>query len=186
MKPLRHWGFLLILGTLSSVSSAQQAASGEAKENAVSRSLRNRLPAAVVTLLEQADQFELLSLNPKFDMRPFKGSFHGYKVLAKTGVKDTKTRQRLISALLQGMRENSGNLAACFNPRHGIRAIHKGSHADLVICFECLQFHLFGNAQGEFLVSRSPQSVFDAVLKAADIREHADGANNEKADGGRL
>ena len=106
----------------SFVSSPQQAASGEAKENAVSRSLRNRLPAAVVTLLEQADPFEPLSLNPKFDMRPFKGSFHGYKVLAKTGVKDTKTRQRLISALLQGMRENSGNLAACFNPRHGIRS----------------------------------------------------------------
>jgi hypothetical protein len=108
----------------------------------------------------------LLSLDPRLQIPPENGSFHGYRVLNRVTISETNTRQKLVSALLQGMRENSGTLAACFNPRHGINAIHKGHQADLVICFECLQVQLFGDAQGEFLVSRSPQAFFDVTLKA--------------------
>ena len=161
---------LLFFGLLASVSSGQQSESGGFKEYAPSPDLlrpsSNQFPAAAVTVLEQADQLELLSLHPRFETHPTGKTFHGYRILSRTRIKDAKTRQKLIASLLQGMRENQGTIAACFNPRHGIHATHKGKRADLVICFECLQVQLFGDTTGEFLISRSPQPVFDGVLQS--------------------
>ena len=135
---------------------------------------KNHLPAAAMTTLQQADQFELISLDPRFHNPPEKDSFHGYRILSRVIISDKNTRQKLISALRQGMRESSA-MAACFNPRHGIHAVRKGKQADLVICFECLHVELFGDAQsellGEFLVSRSPQAFFDETLKARGSRQ---------------
>jgi hypothetical protein len=124
----------------------------------------NQLPETTVGILEQADQFELLGLNPS----PLRGGsgFHGHAILEKTEIKDRETRKKLISALMASMRENHGEVAMCFNPRHGIRATGKGGHADLVICFECLQAKLYGDSKGEFLITASPQKLFDEVLKA--------------------
>lgn len=161
---------LLLFGQFALAFCGQQSESGGLKEYAPSpdllRPLRNELPAAAVTVLEQADQLELLALHPRFEAQPTGKTFHGYRILNKTIVKDAKTRQMLIASLLQGIRENQGAIAACFNPRHGIHAIHKGKRADLVICFECLQVQLFGDTTGEFLISRSPQPVFDGVLQS--------------------
>jgi len=131
---------------------------------------RNHLPSAVVTTLQQADHFELLSLDPKLQSFPEEDSFHGYGIPSRVTISDANTRKRLISALRRGMRENSDTIAACFHPRHGIRAVRKGKEADLVICFECLQIQLFGDVQGEFLVSDSPQAFFDETLKAGRPR----------------
>ena len=151
-----HWQCL----TVSAVLIAIGAASPQTLQPPT-----NRLPSSTISVLQHADQFELLSLDPKYGYSE-NGSFHGYRVLGRVVISDANTHQKLVSALLQGMRENSGEAAHCFNPRHGIYAIRKGNQADLVICFECLQVQLFGAAQGGYLVSRSPQAVFDAVLKA--------------------
>ena len=128
---------------------------------------RNQLPASAVTILQQADHFELLSLYPRLQNLSDENTFHGYRVLASVLISDANSRQKLVSALRQGMRESSGTIAACFNPRHGIHAVYKGKQADLVICFECLQVQLFGNSSGEFLISDSPQGVFEATLKTS-------------------
>ncbi len=127
----------------------------------------NHIPAAAQNILEHADQFELFSLSPERLQRPGILDFHGYRVLQQTSVASVETRGRLISALERGVHENQGAMAACFNPRHGIRAVRKDQTAEFVICFECLQVHVHGEGASEFLVSASPKPIFDKVLRDA-------------------
>lgn len=131
----------------------------------------NVIPASLQALLEKATSFELLSLSPDDTKEKPKDGFHGWKVLGKTEVKDASVRKNLLTALKQGVAENKGDVARCFNPRHGIRATLDGKATDLVICFECLQVKVFvaDKAEKGFLVSRSPQEAFDTVLKNASV-----------------
>jgi len=59
----------------------------------------NHLPAAVVATLQQADRFELLSLGPSLQSAFEPGGFHGYRILSRVVISDTKARYQLISAL---------------------------------------------------------------------------------------
>jgi hypothetical protein len=130
----------------------------------------NKIPDDLRAMLEKADQFELLSLNPDETKEKPKDGFHGWQVLGKTTVKDAEARKKLFAALEKGVAENKGEVARCFNPRHGIRVTHDGKTADLVICFECLQVKAFaGDRRHDFLVTPSPQPTFDAVLKEAKV-----------------
>ncbi len=133
---------------------------------------QDKIPAAARAVLDNAEQFELLSLDPDHRQRETPGEhFHGWKVLGKTPVADAGTRQRLVAALKRGTAENDGMVAACFNPRHGIRVTRGGETLDFVICFECLQAEVFAGEQrtGQFLTSSSPQPAFDEVLRAAGV-----------------
>ncbi len=133
---------------------------------------RNEIPDDLQAILEQAGQFELLSLSPILpkDEIP-KDAFHEWEMLGKTTVKNAETRKKLIAAFKKGVEENEGIAASCFTPRHGIRVIHGGKTADFVICFECLQVHAYVGDQREkgFLITASPQAVFDSVLKEAKV-----------------
>lgn len=131
--------------------------------------LRNKIPTAAGAMLEQADHFELLSLNPHYNQRPAQGDFHGYRIRGTAVIADRETRKKLISAFQQGVAENQGMIAACFNPRHGIRATRNGKQVDFVICFECAQVHSYGAVEAQFLISSSPKSLFDSVLLRAGI-----------------
>jgi hypothetical protein len=97
--------------------------------------------------------------------------FHGWRVLGRTTITDQATQRKLNEALRAGARENSGAAAACFNPRHGVHVTRADKTYDLVICFECLQVQAFeaGQRTEGFLVSESPQPVFDEVLRAAGV-----------------
>jgi hypothetical protein len=130
----------------------------------------NKIPDDLRAVLEKADQFELLSLNPEEPKEKPKDGFHGWQVLGKTTVKDAETRKKLVAALGKGVKENDGTVARCFNPRHGIRVTHDGKTADFVICFECFQVKAFaGDKLQGFLVTNSPQPTFDTVLKEAKV-----------------
>lgn len=131
----------------------------------------NKLPEAARTILEKAEQFELLSVDPKPQKEDEKDGFHGHKVLGKTAVKDADVRKQLVEALVKGM-EGEITPAKCFNPRHGIRATHDGKTVELLICFECAQLQVYDGpaGQGKFLlVSKAPEPVFDKVLQDAKI-----------------
>ena len=129
----------------------------------------NKLPKDVLFTLKNSENFEVLSLNPR-RVEKVKDEFHGYQVLGKIVV-NIDTRNKLIKELQKGM-AGAHTIAACFEPRHGIRATQKGKTIDLVICFECLQIYLYNGSSDsvkEFLVTDLPQSVFDKVLKDAGI-----------------
>jgi hypothetical protein len=131
----------------------------------------HQIPAAAKAVLEKAEDFELLSLEPV--ATNMMGNFHGWKVLGKTAVKDAETRKKLIEAFEKGVSEYKDGAARCFNPRHGIRVKHDGKTVEFVICFECAQVHVAirdGNSQPQtFLISQSPAATFNDVLKKADI-----------------
>lgn len=130
---------------------------------------RNIIPEESRVILEHADQFELLSLNPKLQEGPPERNFHGYLVLGKTLIRDAEVKKHIVSAFERGVAENEGVVAACFNPRHGIRANYGGRTSDFVICFECRQVQAFGPVNSEFLISASPQQLFDQILRAANV-----------------
>jgi hypothetical protein len=168
------WVMLRVFGLnwfLMSFALAGPPAAGPAQGGFVRAGLfdGNHIPNGARETLEHADQFELLSLSPAHSREPPKIDFHGFKVLGQIYIKDAAIRQKLVLALERGVRENDGVIAACFNPRHGIHVVHQGKTADFVICFECRQVHAYGDDGGEFLISDSPQPVFDGVLRAAHV-----------------
>src|SRR5262249_42133996 len=122
-------------------------------------------------ILDKAQQYELISLDPSREGDDKdKDKFHGWKVLGQTAFKDADLRKKVLDALVKGIQENDGIAAACFNPRHGLRAVHDGKTVDLVICFECLQVQVFvdGKKSG-VLTSESPQPLLDMILKDAKV-----------------
>jgi hypothetical protein len=130
----------------------------------------HHIPAYAKRILEQANSFELFSLDPK-DRKPKDGDlFCGWRVLGMTVV-EKGDAIRLVEALEKGVAENNGEVADCFNPRHGIRAVHDGKSVDFVLCFECRQGFVSGKgkADTQFLVSGSPSTTFNAVLTKAGV-----------------
>ena len=115
----------------------------------------NRLPDAIATVLARADRFELFSLEPS------DGSV----------VVTSAERDELVPALVRGIAENGGWVAACFDPRHGIRASCGESSVELVVCFECSQVNFYkdGKQFGSVLVTSSLEPVFDRVLASAAV-----------------
>lgn len=143
---------------------------------------RNVLPAEALALLEKAAPYELLSLEPSSsdddeDKDKKVEKFHGWRVLGKTAVKEADARKTVLTALLKGIAENDGSAAKCFNPRHGLRAMHDKKSVDLVICFECLQIEVYvdgkqvhpAGGRGAILTSESPQPTLDKLLKDAKV-----------------
>lgn len=131
------------------------------------------LPPSVWSALQAAEHYELLSLDPKPELRgDAAGSgFHGWHVLGRTEITDVGVQRKLNSALRAGVQENDGTVAACFEPRHGISVVSGESTTDLVICFECFSAQVYvDGARGEgFLTTGSPQPVFDEVLREANV-----------------
>lgn len=125
------------------------------------------VPRIAWNALNDADRYELLTLNPYLS----KPDYYGHEILGQTVIHDASVREKLNNALQAGVRTSDGKAMACFNPRHGIRVTHAGVVTDLVMCFECRQVQVWRGGQeiASFLVSDSPQPVFDEVLKSAGV-----------------
>lgn len=130
------------------------------------------LPAAARSALENGVPFELYSLHPDRVVLPERDGFHGWQVLGGTTVVDPAMRTELITALADGVGENQGVAAGCFNPRHALRVTEQGVVHDFVICFECYQVQWFQADQRQpgLLVTASPQAAFDRILQAAGVQ----------------
>ncbi|MGC1273494.1 MAG: hypothetical protein WBC44_07270 [Planctomycetaceae bacterium] len=121
-------------------------------------------------ILRDADQIALLSLQPgSLGNEPADG-FHGYEVLGRATLKGAE-RARIVGAFLDAADESDGTVAACFEPRHGIRAIRDRETVDFVICFECLQVAVYAGDEeaGYFTITDTPLPVFNETLRDAGI-----------------
>lgn len=108
-----------------------------------------------------------MELEPEEQKKP---NFHSYMVLGQTSVTDAQARTRLLTALYEGISLSDGSAAACFNPRHGIRAIMKERTVDLVICFECQSLEVYDNqTRTTTTLTRTPQPVFNEFLTRAGV-----------------
>ncbi len=98
-------------------------------------------------VLESCDRLTLYSLDPgpafRSDGMPFQGGFHDFPILGRVDIPANK-RVELLAQLYNGLDvPNNFTLAACFNPRHGVRAEKGNRYADLVICFSCSQMQVY-------------------------------------------
>jgi len=128
------------------------------------------IPDHVLQALQSAEQFEMLSLDPQRPREKPAEEFHSWKVLGRTRV-EVASREKIVEALKSGVFWHNSTSYRCFNPRHGIRLTRGAQTMDLVICFECRQVEVYikdERAEG-FLVSGSPQSVFDETLRSARV-----------------
>ncbi|QDT95823.1 hypothetical protein [Gimesia aquarii] len=134
---------------------------------------KNQLPTEASNALHNATTFELFSLDPnQRDQKPGVDMFHGWKILGSVEVSDSATRNTLLNALDAGIAENDGTVAACFEPRHGIRVEYDGKQHDFVICFQCYsgKWYTDGKESEGYTLTDSPKPVFDRVLQAASVQ----------------
>ena len=132
----------------------------------------NRVPTDASKSLRNARTIELFSLDPAIrDKTDGSTTFHGWKVLGSTKLSAGNQRDSLLDALETGIAEHDGTVAACFDPRHGIRVTYEGKQHDFVICFHCFQAEWYiDDVKTEgFLLSRSPQPTFDKLLRDASV-----------------
>lgn len=142
------------------------------------RRLNEQLPKDVRKFLEQADNFELLSVSGVAMGRPAPdeelisaGRFGVATVRGTARITDERIRKDLLQAFYDSL-VHPGYQAACFAPAHAIRATSEGKSVELTICFHCSNF--FGSAFGEQqlsgTISKAPQKLFNRVLKSAGVR----------------
>ena len=147
---------------------------------ACSTSNDNRLPPQAVQALRGATKLEIFALDPEPipDAQRKAGSttdLHGYPILGRATLTDANARKELVDLVLRGVRESDGKVAACFNPRHGIRAEHDSKTFDLVICYECLSMSIYSGGSGaaskvaSALTSQSVEKQVTAVFTAAGL-----------------
>jgi hypothetical protein len=118
----------------------------------------NRLAEEIRTVLYGAEKLELQSLEP--------AGIGDWQVLGRTTVTGWVARRRILWAVERGIAGSDGSVAACFRPRHAIRATHEGRTAELILCFECSQVkvRLDGKDHQTVLTTGSPQELLDRVL----------------------
>lgn len=132
----------------------------------------DRVPTDASKVLRNAPTLELFSLDPVIrDKMDGSTTFHGWKVLGSAKLPAGNQRDFLIDALEIGIAEHDGTVAACFDPRHGVRVTYEGKQHDFVICFHCFQAEWYiDDVKTEgFLLSRSPQPTFDKLLRDASV-----------------
>ncbi len=98
--------------------------------------------------------------------------FHGYPVLGKVVLSASQTNA-MLRAFYDGIPQPGGfdGRAACFSPGHSFRVEQAGKITDFVICFRCGQFLINPKQQygRSIYITKSPQPVFDALLKSRAI-----------------
>jgi hypothetical protein len=163
MKRLALAAFALILAAIAMMLAAGAFA------------VDNEIPKEARIAFEKATEFEMYSLNParlrdKEVKEADADRFHNWKILGKTTVKDDVAK-KVRSAVEKGVKDSDGSVAACFNPRHGIRIVHEMKTYDLVICYECLSANVFEGDKliGQFLTSSSPGKALTRILSDAKV-----------------
>jgi hypothetical protein len=136
-------------------------------------SAEQKFPDRVWSVLSEADKLEVLSLDPVEDEKA-KDTFHGWKVLGKTEVKEKKERDAVASVLKKGI-EEARAIANCFEPRHGIRVTKGKQTVDLVICFNCMSIEIYPDGGEKRLgdqvpFATSPEATLDKILRDAGVK----------------
>ncbi len=130
--------------------------------------------------LIKSEQFELFALSLRGGGDEDKGkkpeTFQGYTVLGKLTIKDADTRKKLADTFpkppKKGDIEREPLKYLCFDPRHGIRLSIKGKLVDLLICFQCREFHVCDEKKTLAVrpISIRGYTVFNKILGDANIK----------------
>jgi hypothetical protein len=147
-----------------------------------SANVRNPLPPAAQTALAALPGAELVSLEPTADDDAPGPRLEGYHVLGAMRLTSRDARTAA-SAIREAVSSWNGAVAACFEPRHAIRA-RAGPHSyELLICYACQQMEVYedGKLVGSAGVTGSPATL-NRILSTAQVPiSHSDEEAQDKA-----
>ena len=138
-------------------------------------------PDGVLAELADPDAVELLALHPYphalGDDDADLPRFHGYGVLGRAPLADDEQENRVLALVERGIETSDGMVAACFDPRHGLRVTAGGATWDFVICYACLSMNVFrDDVQLEgHLTSDAVEPQMTALFESAGLTIHRDG-----------
>ena len=132
-----------------------------------------------MAVLENADKFELVSVDPSHFRPPWRkngppppaNDFHGYDELGRTALEKADQRT-VIKAVSASMAAWDGQPLKCgFEPRHAIVASSGSEVAEVLICYECgdVMTYFSGNEKG-LNIARDQGAPLDKILTAAGIQ----------------
>lgn len=140
----------------------------------------NRIPAGALQTLESDANLILYSIDPERftysddgERQPLSDDelkFHTYRVLGQTVLTSPNSRRITLDTIRHAVRDWDGEIHACFNPRHGIRATDSSGTYDFLICFQCRQVYLYSpdGTTTEFYIRGAPDPL-NSILTAAHI-----------------
>jgi len=119
---------------------------------ACARAVQEPLPESALVDLREPERLEIFALEPlALDMRGIAEDaveqLHGHEILRRATVEDEGLRREILAQIERGIRDSDGRIAACFDPRHGVRAERGGHTTELVICYECLAIHVYEDGE---------------------------------------
>jgi hypothetical protein len=123
-------------------------------------------------VLAAPDELELFALAPSPStadqpLAPGEDSFRGYRVTGRAAAEGEEMAE-LVGLVRRGINAG-GQGAACFLPRHGLRARRGDATVDLVVCFECQKAKVYGAGPEPAAVTTA--STVEPELSAA-FRAH--------------
>lgn len=134
------------------------------------------IPPTEVSVLRQATAMEILSLDPAWPMNKEEQAdpsrFHGHRIMGRATITDPAKMLELLNLVARSCHANDTTVAACFNPRHGVRVEVEGSIVDLQICFECLQIKVFrdGTKVHSGLLASTYEPIVSKFYRDAGLR----------------
>jgi hypothetical protein len=130
------------------------------------------LPPAAMEALEGAEQMTLFSIDPgRFPTTP-PGTvrFHANIILGETVISNATQRRQISHELQRAVSASDGDIAMCFEPRHGLRVARAGKTYDFLICYQCKRVDTFvGEESIESTGLAGNPQFFNAILRAANI-----------------
>src|SRR5262245_40981332 len=102
---------------------------------------KNEIAPELAKALAAPDEVTLYSLEPRKG-DDLKAGFHGYTILGQMQLKGDD-RAVVVAEFNQAVKDSNGTSLRCFNPRHGLRVKSGGAEFDVVICFECHNYHAY-------------------------------------------
>jgi hypothetical protein len=138
--------------------------------------VKRALPGVDRETLERADRLEFLAVQPYPGVLPGEppiepgDDFHGYRILGRAHLTDPGERRALIEAVYRGFNGLLEPAAACFNPRHGLRARRGEQTVEILLCYECSTARIFSAAHESgaeaAALAKVGEDVLDGLLKA--------------------
>jgi hypothetical protein len=134
--------------------------------------LRNALPADAAEALRSASEAEIYSLEPydsAVDEEADSSRLHGYLVLGKAAL-DPVSSRAAVAEFETAVANWNGLVAACFDPRHGLRTKSNGHTFDFLLCYDCngLAVYRDGTHVTSIGVTGSPR-VLDEMMEALGL-----------------
>jgi hypothetical protein len=134
--------------------------------------LGNALPADAAEALRSASEAEIYSLEPydsAVDEEADSSRLHGYLVLGKTAL-DPVSSRAAVAEFETAVANWNGLVAACFDPRHGLRTKSNGHTFDFLLCYDCngLAVYRDGTLLTSIGVTGSPR-VLNEMMEALGL-----------------